>query len=1661
MRTKLFGFRRARTRTARRTRIPAARALESRLLPAVSVLTYHNDLSRSGDNLNETQLTPANVNPSSFGQLFSYPVDGQIYGQPLIVPGVSIPGQGVHDVVIVTTEHDSVYAFDANSNAGPNAAPLWHDSFIDPANGITTVPSFETGSADITPEIGITATPAIDPATGTIYVVSKTEESRADGLHWVQKLHALDIGTGAEKLGGPVVLGDSTFNNGPDNGFTDTTPIFVPGTGDSSNGTTDFFNALRENERDGLFLSNNVLYLTFTSHGDTRPYHGWLVGFNPQTLQLESVYNTTPNGGLGAIWMGGGSPAVDANGNIYFSTGNGTFDAAMSGPTALGPAGGGLGYGPDTPGGGGGLNNSVAVKFDLFDNAGEGFNSTGLYTDGASPTVPAIDLTSSGVNLQNSDLMQATVTYDGTTLTETLTDTVTGASFNTSYTVNIPQTVGGNTAFVGFTGGTGGLSSLQDVQTWSYANGTSTTVDHSGGFASNADLTANGSATFTGGSAQLTDGNFFEAGSVFTNHPVDITNFSTTFTFLQQPGTFPMADGMTFCIENATPGPDHAMSVIKLSPTPGANNELPVQDYFSPSNEATLSGFDQDQGSGGVLLLPDQTSGPTHLLVQGGKEGSLFLINRDNMGGFSSTSNNVVQELPPGTIQGGSFDTPAYFNNGTQQLIYVMGSGDVLKSFTLSNGQLSTTPFAQTSQAFGFPGATPSISANGTQNGVVWAVDNFLNGTGGHPNSGPAVLHAYDATTLKELYSSSDLGPVDQLGNAVKFVVPTIANGKVYIGTQTGLYVLGLFPTPTSVPAKVSNLTATPTSATSVVLNWTNNATNARLITILRSTGGHKAPFVQIAELNLNTTTFTDTQLQPSTTYTYQVVPTNALGNAQAVQATATTLITASVLAVAGTGSSEVNLSWTPTANDHYTVLRSTDGIHFTPIARLAASQTTFEDTGLAPGVYAYEVQGFDVDGETATSNVVVDTVGEPLGVNDGSGFATAFDLTANGSAAFVSNPSTTAPVLQLTDGTNTFQASTVFTNSPADIRRFTTTFTFQMSGGTAPFGADGLAFVIQGNSPTVEGGAGGGLGYEGINNSVAIGFRAFAGPFLFVNGQFVPSSTTDLGENGFFISSTDLDPAGINFNLAAVNSPPDVYRATLTYDGTTLSETLTDISTGKTFSTSYVVDIPSMVGGPTAFVGLTGADGFFTLNQQVLTWTFSSPTQNLAPLGPANLQVSDVFAHDANRSDVTVTWTRHCFNEAGYQVFRSTDGVNFSLLATLPANSDTFIDSKVSPGTYFYRVLAFNANGSSPFSNVDSVVVGTPGQTLTVDHSAGFASHGDLTANGNASFPGTVAELTDGGFFERGSIFETTRVGVSNFTTTFTMRMHDGTTPMADGLTFVIQGASPQALGGFAFAMGYGNDDFGDAGIPNSVAIKFDNTNNFGEGSDTTGLFINGDTPTLPSNPAESNIDLSSSGINLQSQDVFRVTLSYDGTTLTETITDTATNATFTHAYTVNIPALVGGNVAYVGFTSGNGFLTELADVQTWTYQFQSPTGDEGNQLQRPGRDGARGAALVVPLSPGLARDMFFMRMFQQAGILGQLATSLPSPAPGPTLAAATAPSAAAMATEWLRAVDSYKSQGDGSGDGADALFATLSGRQAFLDVLKADLAVPPGKGG
>jgi hypothetical protein len=509
-------------------------------------LTYKNDNQRTGQNLTEPVLTTGNVNPNQFGKLFSYPVDGYVFAQPLYVPSVNIPNLGVHNVVYVATEHDSVYAFDAD-NLTPT--PLWQTSFINPTVGVTTVPKadVEGPGSDITPEIGITPTPVIDLTRNAIYVLARTKEVSGATTSYVQRLHALDLTTGAELANSPVVI--SAQVNGT-------------GSGNDNHGHINF-DGKQQNGRPGLLLLNGVVYLCWASLGDRMPFHGWVLGYDGGSLQQVAVFNTTPNGIDGGIWQSGGAPAADPSGNIFLIVGNGTFDA------------------------------------------------------------------------------------------------------------------------------------------------------------------------FAGGI-------------------------------------------------------DYGDSVLRLT---NSGSGLSVGDYFAPYNQVSLDNADNDLGSGGPLLLPDQPGSFPHLAVVAGKDGSLYLVNRDNMGQFSSTTNNVPLYVPaavgkaaPGSA--GNRGTPAYW----QGQVYFTGSVDFLKAFGLYNGLLSAMPLSTGSVKFNYPGAEAAISANRNANGIVWVLqaDKFL--------TGPVVLRAYDAVNVsRELFNSATL-PANTAGFAVKFSVPTVANAKVYVGTQTELDVYGLLP---------------------------------------------------------------------------------------------------------------------------------------------------------------------------------------------------------------------------------------------------------------------------------------------------------------------------------------------------------------------------------------------------------------------------------------------------------------------------------------------------------------------------------------------------------------------------------------------------------------------------------------------------------------------------------------------------------------------------------------------------------------------------------------------------------------------------------------------------------------------------------------------------
>jgi Malectin domain/Immunoglobulin domain/PQQ enzyme repeat len=500
---------------------------------AVDVITYHNDNARTGQNLKETTLTLSNVNPKTFGLRKIITLNGKVDAQPLFLSGVAIAGQGTHDVVYIVTEHDNVYALDSATGA-----VLWQVSTL--INGETT--SDTHGCDQVSPEIGITSTPVIDRTrgpNGAIYVVAMSKNS---GGAYFQRLYALDVTSGAQLFGGPHTITAS-----------------YPGTGDHSSGGNVLFDPGQYKERAGLLMIGGNIYTTWASHCDFRPYTGWIMSFDANTLAAVSVLNITPNGNEGAMWMSGAAPAADSSGNIYLLDGNGTMDTTLN----------------------------------------------------------------------------------------------------------------------------------------------------SNGFPSKGDF------------------------------------------------------GNCFC---------------KIS----TSNGLKVADFFAVSNAVSESNADTDLGSGAAMVLPDQSDGSgntLHLALGAGKDGNIYVVNRDNMGKFDPNSNHIYQQLT-GAITG-AWSMAAYFNN----TVYYATTNDRLKAFTIINGKLS--PASSATNTLEYPGATPSISANASSNGIIWIYN----------NSSPAVLDAYEAANVShQLYHTNMAGTRDHFGNGNKFVTPTIAKGRVYVGTASGIAIFGLLP---------------------------------------------------------------------------------------------------------------------------------------------------------------------------------------------------------------------------------------------------------------------------------------------------------------------------------------------------------------------------------------------------------------------------------------------------------------------------------------------------------------------------------------------------------------------------------------------------------------------------------------------------------------------------------------------------------------------------------------------------------------------------------------------------------------------------------------------------------------------------------------------------
>ena len=561
------------------------------------------------------------------------------------------------------------------------------------------------------------------------------------------------------------------------------------------------------------------------------------------------------------------------------------------------------------------------------------------------------------------------------------------------------------------------------------------------------------------------------------------------------------------------------------------------------------------------------------------------------------------------------------------------------------------------------------------------------------------------------------------------------------------------------------------------------------------------------------------------------------------------------------------------------------------PSVSTSGSSTMTVSAGAATPVGSYTLTVTATSGalsHAATTALTVVKSGNATPINFGSGFSAA-GMQFNGHTKLNGNR------LQLTDASTVNEVASAFWTTPVNVQTFTNDFTFQLTNASA----DGFTFTVQGISATAIGQFGSNLGYGGtpsIGKSVAVKF--------------------DLHNNaGEGVNSTGLYTNGATPTLPAITlaggvdlHSGDILRAHMTYDGTTLTMTLNDTAVpADTFTTSWTINIPGTVGANTAFVGFTAGTGGSTAIQEILGWTYS--TGATGPPPAATPVITPATGSFTSAQMVSMTDTT-----SGASIFYTLDG-------TQPTASSTpyTVPFNVSSTTTVMAIAT--ATNFSTSATATSVITIQSGGGTPINFGSGFTSAAGMQFNGHTKLNGTRLQLTDTTTtFQVASAFWATAVNVQTFTNDFTFQL---TNPNADGFTFTLQGVGPTAIGAFGSNLGYG----GTPGIAKSVAVKFDLHNNAGEGANSTGLYTNGATPTVPATTF-------GGGVDLHSGDIFQVHMTYDGTTLTMTITDTAIPAdTFTISWPINIPATVGASTAFAGFTAGTGGVTAMQEIVTWTY--------------------------------------------------------------------------------------------------------------------------------
>jgi Legume lectin domain/Chitobiase/beta-hexosaminidase C-terminal domain len=1211
-----------------------------------NVVTQHYDIGRTGANTNETILTPANVNASSFGKLFYYVVDGYVYAEPLYMSGITMgsgtPQAGTkHNVVFVATEHDTVYAFDADGNLGANAKPLWRVTLLDSAHGAaaaaTTVPPQDTGETDIVPEYGITGTPVIDPASATLYLVGLTKENNVD----VARLHALDITTGAEKFGGPVTISAS-----------------VPGNGKGSVSGSLPFSAQWENQRPGLLLLNGIVYIGFASHNDSGPWHGWVIGYNAATLKQTGAWCSTPNGFGAGIWESGTGltasvtdPTGHPYGSLFTATGTGTFDATAP------PYNNSMDFSVsvfklDLSSG----QPSVVDDFTPFDEASL-TNSNMDQGSGGPLVLPAA--VSGGKNL---------IVQVGKTGRVYVLDQSNLGGYHPSNTIDPQQEAlvkGQVYGGISYWNGYVYVWAVNDhLKAFPIANGVLSSTPSSVGAqvfgfpGTTTTVSANGTTNGIVWSAE-TDAFASQGSAVLFAH--DAANVANLLYSSAQNATRDTPGG---AVKFSTPtivngkvylGGEYQVDVYGLlnGATQAAQPVInPAGQLFHPSIQVTITDpspnaqiYYTTDGSlpstasnlytGPVTVTSSQTikaiAAGTGYVASTVATETYTLVNQvptptfnPEAGDFISSQSVTITTAWAGstiyyttdgsmpTTSSAQYTGPISITSTTS--VQAMATAANLSNSSVASALYTIVPSASSSIDFtnGFPSGGMTFVGRATLSGSRLRLTDGGTGEGSaawYPTQvnvqgfstdftfqqAPGTSPIADGLTFTiQGVGSSAVGPGGGgLGYGANLPggTPGIAKSVAVKfdlfsnsgegNNSTGLYTNGASPsTPATTLGGGVNLQRDDVFAVHISYN------GATLSMTIQDTANVAQTFTTSWPVNIPGTVGANTAYVGFTGGTGHYTAVQDILNWTYVSTTTggpQPAATPVISPTTGTYSSAQTVTITD-ATSGATIYYTTDGSQPTTSSTqytgsfTVSSTTTVKAIATAPNF---------TQSATATSVITIQSGGS-TSINFASGFS-ATGMQFNGHAML------NGTRLQLTDATSTYQAGSAFWSTPVNVQSFTTDFTLQT------ISPNGITFTIQNAGVSAIGSSSGGLGYGPrtaggtpiIPQSVAVKFDLY-------NTAGEGNNSTGLYTNG----AQPTVPAitlggGVNLHSG------DVFQVHMSYDGTTLTMTITDTKVpSETFTTSWPINIPATVGGNTAYVGFTAGTGA-AYTEQIGTWTY------------------------------------------------------------------------------------------------------------------------------------------------------------------------------------------------------------------------------------------------------------------------------------------------------------------------------------------------------------------------------------------------------------------------------------------------------------------------